>query len=122
MGPKTFSTLPKPLAGRVNIVYSRAKKFEGAEMTTKSPLELVDELKKRNFSEVAICGGAEIYSMFMEADVVDYLYLTIEPIIFGNGIRLFTTDMSHRLILENVSSTESGTIFLEYKVNHLNTI
>ncbi|HUD03879.1 MAG TPA: dihydrofolate reductase family protein [Candidatus Paceibacterota bacterium] len=118
MGSITFSTLPKPLKERINIVYSRSKTFEGAETTQKPPAELIKELESRGLKEVAICGGAKIYSMFMKANVVDYLYLTIEPVMFGNGIRLFDQDMLHRLKLENVFHTENGTVMLEYKVEY----
>lgn len=71
MGSNTYATLPRPLKERVNIVYSRTKKFEGAEMTQKEPWVLLKELELRGFKSVAICGGSYIYNMFMKAGVVD---------------------------------------------------
>jgi len=38
MGSTTYKTLPRPLKERVNIVYSRDKTFEGAEVTQDEPL------------------------------------------------------------------------------------
>ena len=70
MGSKTYTTLPGLLKERTTIVYSRSKKFEGAEITQKSPRELLQELENRGFKEVAICGGSQIYSLFIEAGVV----------------------------------------------------
>lgn len=118
MGSNTYRTLPRPLKERVNIVYSRSAKFYGAEVTQKSPAELLAELEKRGFKEAAICGGSKIYTMFMQAKVVDSIYLTIEPIIFGKGIRLFDEEMLCHLKLESIEKAENGAILLEYKVDY----
>ena len=87
------------------------------ERTDKSPRELIAELAKRGFKEVAICGGSQIYTMFMESGVVNKLYLTVEPILFGDGIKLFKRDLSHKLILRGSTQVGGGTLFLEYDVN-----
>lgn len=118
MGSNTYSTLPRPLKERINIVYSKSKTFEGAETTQKSPQELLQELEGRGFKEVAICGGAAIYTMFMKANLVSTLYLTIEPIIFGKGIRLFNEEMLHHLKLVSSGQAENGALLLEYTVDH----
>nr|AIA16386.1 Dihydrofolate reductase [uncultured bacterium] len=118
MGSQTYKTLPRPLAERINIVYSRDKKFEGAEMTNDEPRALLSKLESRGFSEVAICGGSQIYNMFMKAKVVDKLYLTVEPLLFGKGVTLFKDDIVADLTLLSESKTEKGTVFLEYKVNY----
>ena len=118
MGSKTYQTLPHALRDRVNIVYSRSKTFEGAETMFKGPVEMLAELESRGFKEVAICGGSQIYTMFMKARVVDTLYLTIEPILFGAGIRLFNEDMLYHLKLVSSAQGESGALLLEYKVNY----
>ncbi len=118
MGSKTFATLPRPLKERVNIVYSRTKKYEGAETTHISPEELLKELDGRGIKEVAICGGGEIYTMFMKAAVVDTLHLTVEPILFGTGIKLFNADMLYHLKLVSSAQAENGALLLEYKVDY----
>ena len=122
MGSNTYATLPRPLKERVNIVYSRNKTFEGAETTQKPPRELLADLEARGFKSVAICGGSSIYSMFMKAGVVDTIYLTVEPIIFGKGIGIFNEDMLFHLKLKSVQeSAESGSLLIEYQVNHSGT-
>jgi dihydrofolate reductase len=121
MGSSTFKTLPRPLKERVNIVYSRSQTFEGAEVTQKNPVELLAELESRGFKEVAICGGSYIYSMFMKSNMVNMLYLTVEPIIFGAGVRLFNEEMHFQLTLVSSVQTENGALLLEYKVNHAGT-
>ena len=118
MGAHTFKTLPTALRERVNIVYSHGRQFEGAETSAKPPLELLKELEGRGFKEVAICGGSQIYTLFMRAHAVDTLYLTIEPIIFGTGLKLFNADVHSQLQLKSMTQGESGALLLEYKVNY----
>lgn len=120
MGSTTFKTLPRPMKERLNIVYSRKENFEGAETTQDEPVDLVQKLEDRGFTEVAICGGSAIYTMFLKAGIVDTIYLTIEPVIFGSGMNLLTEDLNVQLSLVKSHTTESGTVFLEYKV--LNTL
>lgn len=118
MGSKTWKTLPRPLKERVNIVYTRSGNIEGAETTAMEPAELLKELELRGHKEVAICGGSQIYTKFMKAKVVDRLFLTIEPIVFGSGIRLFNEDMLYHLNLVSSTQAESGAILLEYTVDY----
>ncbi len=118
MGSTTFKTLPRPLRERTNIVYSRSKTFEGAETTEEDPVTLLQNLKARGFQEVAICGGASIYNLFMKAGVVDTLYLTVEPLVFGKGINLFNSEMNYHLELISHEKTATGTLLLEYKVHY----
>ncbi len=118
MGSHTFKTLPGALKERTNIVYSRSQTFEGAETTQDKPMDLLVKLEKRGFKEVAICGGAEIYSLFMKAGVVNKLYLTIEPHVFGDGIRLFKEPMLYQLTLKDSGQAANGALLLEYDVNY----
>jgi dihydrofolate reductase len=120
MGQNTWKTLGgKALKDRLNIVYSPMRLDdmpEGVETTTKSPVELLAELGGRGFKEAAICGGSQIYTMFMKSGLVSKLYMTIEPIIFGDGIRLFKEGLDCKLKLENYTQTENGSLLLEYSI------
>lgn len=117
MGSTTWKTLPKPMKDRLNIVYTRSgETYEGAESTSIEPKELIDSLESRGFSEVSICGGSSIYTLFLKAGLVDTIYLTIEPILFGKGISIFNEQLELKLELQGETKTEAGTIFLEYKV------
>jgi dihydrofolate reductase len=117
MGSTTYKTFNKPLKDRLNIIYSRSGNFEGCETTSDEPSVLLKKLEERGFTEVAICGGSEIYSMFINAGLVDTIYLTVEPVYFGEGIKLFSKKIDKKLSLINLEKTEGGTLFLEYKVN-----
>jgi len=116
MGRTTFETIGKPLPGRLNVIYTTgAAKHAGAEITSKPPAELLAELEKRGFREAAVCGGASIYTLFMKAGVVDTMYLTIEPVVFGDGIRLFREPIDAKLKLVSAEKVEDSVLF-EYTV------
>jgi dihydrofolate reductase len=79
MGRKTFLSLPRPLPGRTNIVVSRDRGFaaRGAAVTTslaEARAIAVGDAMRRFATEIAVIGGAEIYSQWM--DVADRLELT----------------------------------------------
>ena len=119
MGSSTFATLNRPLGERRMIVYSKSPKhFEGAETTKDDPKTLLKKLSAEGVKEVAICGGSHIYTLFMKAQVVDKIYLTIEPIFFGKGIQLFNEQLNFHLKLIKAEQAESGAVLLEYDVNY----
>jgi dihydrofolate reductase len=63
MGRKTFDSFPAPLPGRRHIVLTRDRTWqaEGAEVADNPD----DALRLAGDGEVAVIGGAEIYSLFM---------------------------------------------------------
>jgi dihydrofolate reductase len=79
MGRKTFVSIGRPLPRRTNIVVTRDSSFRarGAVVTT----SLADaraiargDALRRSVTEIAVIGGAEIYSQWM--DVADRLEIT----------------------------------------------
>ena len=51
----------------------------------------------------------------MQAGVVDKLYLTVEPVLFGEGIKLFNQSLDIKLKLESVKKLSPQTLLLEYQ-------
>jgi dihydrofolate reductase len=125
MGRTTYETIGRPLPGRTTIVYSRSAPqkleqdttHENLFHTSLTPQELVEALATRGHSQLAVCGGSSIYRLFMEAGVVDELQLTIEPILFGGGIKLFDTAFSEnmQLHLDTVTKLSEQTLLLTYQ-------
>jgi dihydrofolate reductase len=122
MGLNTWQTFGgKPLKDRLNVVYSPGPIADlpaGVEITAKPPAELLRELESRGFKEVAICGGSAIYTMFMKSGLVDRLYLTIEPVVFGDGIGLFKEGLDYKLKLAELTRTDGGSLLLTYAVEN----
>jgi dihydrofolate reductase len=53
----------------------------------KTPREALDILK--DFAEIIVAGGGNLNASFMKENLVDEIYLDVEPIILGKGIKLF---------------------------------
>lgn len=124
MGAKTFQTFTRYPKGLRYIIYtSRPEEFVNpkpeviqATATKDDPASVLKALEQEGYSEVAICGGSTIYSMFMKAGLVDTLYLTVEPVIFGQGVGLFTEDIGAKLQLKQVTNLSAQTLLLTYDV------
>jgi dihydrofolate reductase len=119
MGSKTFATIGRALPGRKTIVYTtRPDEFsvDGVEATDESPVELVARLENDGVEALAVCGGASIYALFMDAGVVDELYLTIEPLLFGTGVPLFSSELDCKLSLLDLEKLNEHSILLHYAV------
>ena len=116
MGARTFETIGKALPGRRNIVYSAKQiNVSGIETTSLPPQELIGKLEKEGVTEVAICGGTTVYTTFMNAGLIDEIYLTIEPVLFGKGLPLFKEKISAKLELIS-SEQKENSVFLKFKV------
>lgn len=117
MGQTTYETIGKPMPGRLNIVYSN-KQYAGVETTTLDPKALLESLESRGYKEVAICGGATIYTIFMKAKLVDTMYITLEPILFGQGMGIFNDSIDAELELRDMKKLSDNVLLLEYGIHH----
>ena len=54
-----------------------------------SPASLIRNLKSSEGRDIWICGGAEIVCQLMRDDLIDRFYISVIPVILGDGIRLF---------------------------------
>lgn len=118
MGRKTYETFKRPLPDRILIILSESAPAEldrsqlvrgGVVMTSLAPVELVAELEKLGFNQLAVCGGSSIYTQFIQAGLVNTYLLTTEPILFGQGIKLLNEPMSLKLKLVTVHQLSEQT-------------
>lgn len=80
MGRKNFESIPhkyRPLPKRENIIITRKKKYtaEGC-FIVHSIQEAIQLAKKDGETEVFVIGGGEIYTLSLELDLIDKIYLT----------------------------------------------
>lgn len=93
MGSKTFEPDPvKPGNDHLFVVMTRApgkyKKSEvrgQLEFTDKSPADLIERFEKEGEEKVLIVGGPHIATLFFKEELINELWLTFEPRIFGTG-------------------------------------
>lgn len=119
MGRSTYDTIGRALPGRKTIVYtSRPLDNPEVKTTQLAPEELLKQLKIEGYQEVAICGGQAIYDMFLAANLVNELYLTFTPVLFGAGLSLIKTEMAKSLSLKEVKMLDNDTLVAMYEVKN----
>ena len=88
------------------------------EFTDESPLQLVTRFEKEGEEKILIVGGAHIATSFLREQLIDELWLTIEPKIFGKGGN-FVIEEKLDINLKLVSCTKAndqGTLITKYMV------
>lgn len=93
-----------PYSGAMTYVFSHRPMTdtEGIKFTSGNPCQLVNELRHRAGKDIWICGGADIISQLLKADLIDVFHIATIPVILGGGVRLFVeTDGMINLRLTN---------------------
>ncbi|MEO9004817.1 MAG: dihydrofolate reductase family protein, partial [Ginsengibacter sp.] len=97
----------------------RNYKVEGQiEFTNATPEEITKQFEKRGFEIMTVVGGAHIATSFFKEQLIDELWLTIEPKIFGTGGN-FVIDEKLDIDLRLISCdrvNERGTLINKYAV------
>lgn len=126
-GETTFEVMgAKPLPGRFNLVLSLApEKYQDREVPglleyfKGAPAEVVNHLESRGFSSAILGGGAGTNATFLKAGVVDEVWITIEPKIFGHGLN-FTEGEELDIELELLEVKEVGDNAVQIRYKALN--
>ena len=83
MGRKTWDSIPdafRPLPNRINVVISRQANIDlpSGVLHFQNPLDAIAELETQSMVESIFCtGGAQLYSFFLENNLVSDIYLTL---------------------------------------------
>lgn len=88
------------------------------EFTDESPEKLVKRLSLLGYKKILLVGGATINGLFLKQNLVDELYLTIEPKIFGIGKNMVKEQfLNTSLQLVSIKKINKiGTLLLKYAV------
>ena len=96
-----------PLKGRKGVV----------EFTSAPPAKVLADLRARGMKRCALLGGGKTYGAFLAAGLVDEVWLTLEPRIFGTGVPLVAgTALDTRLQLLSSEKLTADVLLLKYKV------
>ena len=121
IGRKTFQTYNKPLKDRMNVVMTSSpgkygKNSDELLFTDYSPERIINLLEEQGYENCFICGGNSVYTQFLETDLIDEFFLTVESVIFSSGIPLFgNLSFDKRLVLISKDSINCSTLILKYK-------
>lgn len=128
MGSSTFEaarSIIRPSAAKLRIILTRnperwAKdaRLPGLEFSAESPEEIIEGAVKKGYKKLLLVGGAETNERFLDAGLVDEIFLTIEPRLFGTGLPL-TAPLEQSVDLLLISSRQlntQGTLLNHYEV------
>ena len=126
MGSNTFNSGTfKPSTNHQLIIMTghrdKYKTFEISgqiEFTNESPNDLTDRFTKEGHQQMLVLGGPRIATSFLKEQLIDELWLTLEPKIFGQGDNFATgvkLDINLQLMqCEKVN--DQGTLITKYAV------
>lgn len=129
LGKRTFElasqdgTFPFPDCLNVVMTYEQVENKWGdrAVFTGISPKEVLQMLEEKGLEKAFVAGGGHINSAFIKDGLIDEIYLDVEPIVFGKGIKLFAEEeFEYELELMEVNKLNENTIQLHYKVKPVN--
>lgn len=74
-------------------------------------------VEQKGYKKVCVLGGRKAYTHCLEHGLVDEIFLTIEPVIFGQGISMFDKPLrEQKLKLVSVKKlNKHGTVLLQYR-------
>lgn len=126
MGSKTFNVNPVKVSSGQHIVvmtrfpeqYKNQEIPGSLEFVSQSPASLAERFAKEGYMQMMVAGGAHVATSFLKEQLIDEIWLTIEPKIFGTGGNFVieeSLDMDLQLLsYEKVN--EQGTLITKYAV------
>lgn len=126
MGSSTFNAdtfLPSP-THQIVVMTSHPDRYKNLEtpgqmeFTSETPVELYSRFSINGHQQILVVGGPHIATSFLKEQLIDELWLTIEPKIFGIGLNFATDeklDISLRL-LQSEKVNDQGTLITKYAV------
>ena len=87
------------------------------EFTDDSPKLLVQKIIRAGHqdSQIVILGGGSIYSGFLEAELVNEFWITLDPQLFGSGTPLLQQATNSYLKLLESTTLGPSTLLLKYR-------
>ncbi len=128
MGRRTYDSMKagmkhKPERIRVVLTHEpdkyRNEEIEGQlEFTDESPKVLAGRFEKSRYEEVLLVSGADVTTEFFKENLIDEIYLTLEPWVIGAGKPvILQSEINARLELLDMKKLNSrGTLLLHYKI------
>ncbi|WP_209405720.1 dihydrofolate reductase family protein [Pseudozobellia sp. WGM2] len=74
-------------------------------------------MKKTSETDIYLCGGGQFTGWLLENELIDKLKIKLNPLILGNGIRLFgTSQKAYRLNRTESKTYNDGLTTITYEV------
>jgi dihydrofolate reductase len=110
-----------PLPDRLNIVLTTNPELLSEKsnviISNKKPRDILKLLENRGMDTAFLAGGSKINASFIKENLIDEIYITIEPLVFGHGIPLFSpAQFEKNLKLIETILISKNEIQLHYKI------
>ncbi|NQU66180.1 MAG: dihydrofolate reductase family protein [SAR324 cluster bacterium] len=123
MGANTFRIIEDNLYEGVNffVLTHHPSKFKSQKQVTfiqGDAIDVCQQLQKKAVNHIALLGGTETNSRFLDAEKVDEIFLTLEPLLLAGEFSLANRlSVTRQLHLLNVSRLRNQqTLLLHYRV------
>ena len=119
MGDRTLESLPgsKPLPNRINVVLSLDPDYKAEDVIVLNNIDDISQLSIFNNKEIFIIGGATIYKLFVERDMIDTMYITeVKDDTEGDAYFPKIDTDKYKLVFQTPFYTDEKTS-LEYRYN-----
>ncbi len=115
----------KPGAAPYNMehyLFSSTLKFEQADKKLHvCPLDVdvVKNLKNQDGTDIYLCGGGAFAGWLLDHELIDVLKLKLNPIVLGDGVRLFgDSTKAHRLSLTESKIYDGGLQIMNFDIGY----
>ena len=82
-----------------------------------SPKSAIALLAEQSFEKILVGGGGMLNGSFMSEGLIDEIFIDVEPVAFGKGIKLFgDSDFETKLRLIDIKQLSPNEIQLHYEV------
>jgi len=122
VGRNTYESVAERLRKRNTFVLSRRPKTlaRRGTVTFVNPEKVNLQKLLEGYKSVAVLGGGAVYQFMLENKLLDELFITIEPLVFGRGKEMFVggTRTTPVTLLSAKRLNRTGTFLLHYQINH----
>lgn len=106
--------------GNIKVVVVTGSEFRTVSpdhTIARMPQEALLQLDQAGFSQALVAGGGGLNASFLAENLLDEIYLDVEPWIIGRGVRLFSEGyFEAKLKLIEVKELKKGTVQLHYQI------
>ncbi|MBI2597952.1 MAG: dihydrofolate reductase [Candidatus Diapherotrites archaeon] len=122
LGRASFEVAKKKLSKKNCLVLSRKvngirKKTKNLTFLNPKSVDVKKFVKDCGYKKICVLGGRAAYNYCLKKNLLDEIFVTIEPIVFGKGIPMFDSAVKTKtftLVLAKKLNAK-GTLLLHYK-------
>lgn len=112
-----------PYTHMENYVFSKTldypEKDESLHIISSNELQVIKDLKSKSGTDIYLCGGGEFAGFLLENRLIDNLLIKLNPVIFGEGIKLFGSSTNEAILdLLKSKAYDNGVILSQYRLRY----